>query len=166
MVCWPWMPTLSITSYLVFIHERTIMQTTTTQLNINTNDAGKLVLRVALAAMLLFHGVAKLSGGIGFVADMLAKAGLPAVFGYGVYIGEVVAPLLILVGLFTRPAALIVAINMIVAVLLAHTSQFFTLNETGGWALELQGMFFFAAVAVALLGAGRYSIGGANGRWN
>ena len=142
------------------------MQTTTTQLNTNTNDAGKLVLRIALAAMLLFHGVAKLSGGIGFVADMLAKAGLPAVFGYGVYIGEVVAPLLILFGLFTRPAALIVAINMIVAVLLAHTSQFFTLNETGGWALELQGMFFFAAVAVALLGAGRYSIGGVSGRLN
>jgi len=142
------------------------MQTTTTQLNTNNNDAGKLVLRVALAAMLLFHGVAKLSGGVGFVADMLAKAGLPAVFGYGVYIGEVVAPLLILVGLFTRPAALIVAINMIVAVLLAHTSQFFTLNETGGWALELQGMFFFAAVAVALLGAGRYSIGGVNGSLN
>ena len=142
------------------------MHTTTTQLNTNTNDAGKLVLRVALAAMLLFHGVAKLSGGIGFVADMLAKAGLPVVFGYGVYIGEVIAPLLILFGLFTRPAALVVAINMIVAVLLAHTSQFFTLNETGGWALELQGMYFFAAVAVALLGAGRYSIGGANGRWN
>jgi len=142
------------------------MHTTTTQLNTNNNDAGKLILRVALAAMLLFHGVAKLSGGIGFVADMLAKAGLPAVFGYGVYIGEVVAPLLILVGLFTRPAALIVAINMIVAVLLAHTSQFFTLNETGGWALELQGMFFFAAVAVALLGAGRYRIGGVNGRLN
>ena len=142
------------------------MHTTTTQLNTNTNDAGKLVLRVALAAMLLFHGVAKLSGGIGFVADMLAKAGLPAVFGYGVYIGEVIAPLLILFGLFTRPAALIVAINMIVAVLLAHTSQFFTLNETGGWALELQGMFFFASVAVALLGAGRYSIGGVNGRLN
>ena len=142
------------------------MHTTTTQSNTNPNDAGKLVLRVALAAMLLFHGVAKLSGGTGFVAAMLAKAGLPAVFGYGVYIGEVVAPLLILVGLFTRPAALIVAINMIVAVLLVHMSQLFTLNETGGWALELQGMFFFAAVTVALLGAGRYSLGGTSSRWN
>ncbi|MEW7849458.1 DoxX family protein [Massilia aurea] len=132
----------------------------------NTNDAGKLVLRVALASMLLFHGVAKLSGGIGFVGHMLAAAGLPAVFGYGVYIGEVVAPLFILFGLFSRPAALVVAVNMIVAVLLAHTSQFFTINETGGWALELQGMFFFAAVAVALMGAGRHSVGGVNGRWN
>ncbi len=142
------------------------MHTSTTHIPANTNDTGKLVLRVALGAMLLFHGVAKLSGGIGFVGDMLAKAGLPAVFGYGVYIGEVVAPLLILFGLFTRPAALVVAINMVVAVLLVHTSQFFTLNETGGWALELQGMFFFAAVAVALLGAGRYSVGGVNGRLN
>ena len=142
------------------------MHTSTTHIPANTNDTGKLALRVALGAMLLFHGVAKLSGGIGFVGDMLAKAGLPAVFGYGVYIGEVVAPLLILFGLFTRPAALVVAINMVVAVLLVHTSQFFTLNETGGWALELQGMFFFAAVAVALMGAGRYSVGGVNGRLN
>ena len=142
------------------------MHTSTTHIPANTNDTGKLVLRVALAAMLLFHGISKMSNGIGFIADMLAKAGLPAVFGYGVYIGEVVAPLFILFGLFTRPAALVVAINMIVAVLLAHTGQFFTLNETGGWALELQGMFFFAAVTVALLGAGRYSIGGVNGRLN
>lgn len=162
----PWTPTLSINHDLYFIHERTIMQTTTPQFNANTTDAGKLVLRVALAATLLFHGVSKMSNGIGFVADMLAAAGLPAVFGYGVYVGEVIAPLFILFGLFTRPAALVVAINMIVAVLLVHTSQFFTLNETGGWALELQGMFFFAAVTVALLGAGRYSVGGVNGRLN
>ena len=97
---------------------------------------------------------------------MLAKAGLPAALGYLVYVGEVIAPLMILAGIFTRPAALVVAINMIVAVLLVHTSQFFTLNKTGGWALELQGMYFFAAVAVALLGAGRYSLGGAAGRYN
>jgi putative oxidoreductase len=130
------------------------------------DDAGKLVLRVALAVMLLFHGISKLQHGIGFIADMLAKAGLPAVLGYGVYIGEVVAPLLILAGLLTRPAALVIAINMIVAVLLVHTKQFFTMNEQGGWALELQGMYFFAAIAIALLGAGRFSMGGANGKYN
>ena len=55
---------------------------------------------------------------------------------------------------------------MTVAIWLAHTSQLFTLNQTGGWALELQGMFFLAAVVVALIGAGRYSLGGINGRWN
>ena len=40
------------------------------------------------------------------------------------------------------------------------------MSKTGGWALELQGMFFFAALAVALLGAGRLSMGGINGRLN
>jgi putative oxidoreductase len=141
------------------------MQTPTTSFT-NTDDVGKLVLRAALGITLLFHGVSKLFGGIGFVADMLAQAGAPAFLGYGVYIGEVVAPLMILVGFYARPAALIVAVNMIVAVLLVHTSQFFTLNETGGWALELQGMFFFGAVAVALLGAGRFSLGGTANRFN
>jgi putative oxidoreductase len=139
---------------------------TNTNINTNTDDAGKLVLRAALAIMLLFHGYSKLTGGIGFVADMLAKAGAPAALGYLVYVGEVIAPLMLLAGIFTRPAALVVAINMIVAVLLVHTGQFFTLNQTGGWALELQGMYFFGAVAVALLGAGRYSLGGAAGRYN
>jgi putative oxidoreductase len=141
------------------------MQSNTT-IHTNTDDAGKLVLRAALAIILLFHGYAKLTGGIGFVGDMLAKAGAPAALGYLVYVGEVLAPLMILAGVFARPAALVVAINMVVAVLLVHTGQFFTINDTGGWALELQGMFFFAAVAVALLGAGRYSVSGVNGRYN
>jgi len=130
------------------------------------DDTGKLLLRAVLAVLLLFHGISKLIGGIGFITGMLEKAGLPGAFGYLVYIGEVVAPLLILVGVFTRPAALVVAINMVVALLLVHTSQFFSLNETGGWALELQGMYLGAALAVALLGAGRYSAGGLNGRFN
>jgi len=142
------------------------MHTTTSTTIRSTDDAGKLLLRAVLAILLLFHGVSKLSGGIGFITGMLQGLGLPAFLGYGVYIGEVVAPLLILVGLYTRPAALVVAINMVVALLLAHTGQFFTLSDTGGWALELQGMYFGGALAVALLGAGRYSLGGINGRFN
>jgi putative oxidoreductase len=40
------------------------------------------------------------------------------------------------------------------------------LNKQGGWALELQGMFLFGALAVAFLGAGRFSVGGTGGRYN
>jgi putative oxidoreductase len=139
--------------------------TTTTTLHIR-DDQGKFLLRAVLAILLLFHGVSKINGGIGFVTSMLQQAGLPTVLGYLVYIGEVVAPLLILIGLYTRPAALVVAVNMIVALLLVHTSQFFSLSDTGGWALELQGMYLGGAIAVALLGAGRYSVGGVGGRFN
>jgi putative oxidoreductase len=137
-----------------------------TSIKPSADDLGKLILRVTLAALILLHGISKLIGGVDFIAGMVAKAGLPPAVAYLVYVGEVVAPLMILLGVWTRIAALVVATNMIVAVLLVHTGEFFTLTKTGGWALELQAMFLVAAVVIALLGAGRYSVGGANGRWN
>ena len=130
------------------------------------DDAGRLLLRVVLGVFILLHGIAKLKGGPDFIVGTVVKAGLPALFGYFVYVGEVLAPMLLIVGLWTCAAAAIVAINMLVAVLLVHMNDLFALSKTGGWALELQGMFFFTAVAVVLLGAGRYSIGGTNGKWN
>lgn len=129
-------------------------------------DTGKLILRLALGLLILFHGVSKLMNGIDPILAGVTGAGLPRAFGYLVYVGEVVAPLLIVIGFFTRPAALVISINMMFAVYLVHTTQFFTLAKTGGWALELQGMYFFTALAIALMGAGRYSVGGTSGRWN
>jgi len=130
------------------------------------DDWGRLVLRLTLGILTLLHGIAKLQSGPGFVLGLVQQAGLPGFLAYGVYIGEVIAPLLIILGFFTRPAALVIVINMLVAFSLVHMSQIFTLGKQGGWALELQGFFLFTAVVVALLGAGRFSLGGSNGRFN
>jgi len=132
----------------------------------NNQDLGKLVLRVTLGVLILLHGIAKLIGGPGFILDVVTKAGLPSALAYGVYIGEVFAPLLLIVGAWTRLAAIIIVVNMLFALYLVHAADMFTLSKTGGWALELQGMYLFSALAVALLGAGRYSMGGHDGRWN
>jgi putative oxidoreductase len=132
----------------------------------SAEDVGKLVLRAALAILILLHGTAKLIGGIDFISGLVTKVGLPPAFAYLVFIGEVLAPILVLIGLWTRPAALLIALNMLTAIWLVHTGELFQLTKSGGWALELQGMFLFTAIAVALLGAGRYSVGGAGGRWN
>lgn len=140
------------------------MQTNT--INTSSDDLGKLVLRSAVAILVLLHGISKLIGGIDGITGMVTNAGLPAVFAYGVYIGEVIAPVLVLIGLWTRAAAAVMVINMIVAIMLAHLPDLAQMNKMGGWALELQGMFLFGAIAVALLGAGRYSVGGINGKWN
>lgn len=124
----------------------------------NMNEStGKLILRLALGGSILFHGIAKLMGGIDGVAGMVGAAGLPAFVAYGVYVGEVIAPLLVLAGWYSRVGAVVIAINMLFAIALAHGAQFFTLNGSGGWALELQGMFLLTAVAIALLGPGRFS---------
>ena len=129
-------------------------------------DAGKLLLRIAVGLLILFHGVAKVTGGIGSIADMLVKSGIPDGVGYLVYIGEVVAPLFVILGAWTRPAALVIAINMVVAVGMVHLNDLFSISKTGGYALELQTLYLFSAIAIALLGAGRYSLAGARGRWN
>lgn len=128
-------------------------------------DVGKLVLRVSVAGLLVLHGVAKLRHGIEGIVSSVHAHGLPTAFAYGVFIGEVVGPLLMLVGWNTRAGAALVAFNMIVAVWLSHASQFFTASKTGGWTLELQGLYFFGALAVALLGPGRYSISRGKGRY-
>jgi putative oxidoreductase len=129
-------------------------------------DTGKLVLRLVLGVLILLHGISKVMNGIDPILAGVTKAGLPQAFGYLVYVGEVLAPILIIVGFLTRPAALVIMINMLFAIYLVHTSQFFTLGKTGGWALELQGMYLFTALAIALLGAGRFSLGGTANRWN
>ena len=113
--------------------------------------AGFFILRWAVAGLILMHGISKLLGGLAPIEGMLAKAGLPAFIAYGALIGEVVAPLLVLANVMVAPAALVMALNMAVAVALAHSSQFFTLGKSGGWALELQGLYFFGSLAIALM---------------
>lgn len=124
------------------------------------DSLGKLILRLALGGSILLHGIAKLTGGIGGIEGLVKGAGLPWFLAYGVYVGEVIASLLVILGWYSRIGAVLIALNMLFAVFLAHRGEMFALNAQGGWALELQGMFLFTAVAVALFGPGRFSLNG------
>ncbi|MUV14038.1 DoxX family protein [Noviluteimonas gilva] len=130
-------------------------------MNQNTqNDLGRLILRVVLGLLILLHGIAKLRGGMGGIVGLVESHGLPGFLGYGVLIGEVLAPLMLIAGFYARIGALLVAANMLFAFALVHMGEIGHLNGQGGWALELQGMFLFTAIALALLGPGRYSVNG------
>ena len=131
-----------------------------------TDDMGKLVLRLSVGVLMLLHGIFKLQNGVGGIAGMLGSQGLPGFLAYGVYLGEVVGPVLVIIGLYTRVGAVLIIGNMLVALALAHSQELLSLGSMGGWALELQGMFLFGAVAIALLGAGKFSVGGVSGRYN
>lgn len=113
-------------------------------------QAAMVLLRVTLAVLMLFHGWAKITHGIGGIEALVAKTGLPSFLAYAVFIGEVIAPLLLLLGLYVVPAALIVVIHMIVALLLVHTNHWMQLNQSGGWALELQAFFLISALVIAM----------------
>lgn len=122
------------------------------------DDTGKLILRWALGLLVLSHGLSKLFGSLDGIRGMLASYGLPEVLVYGVLVGEVLAPLLLLAGVLTRVGGALVVVNMLVAIVLAHRPELLSMNDQGGWALELQGMFLFTGLALVFLGSGRYAI--------
>src|SRR5688572_22415295 len=132
---------------------------------LHNDDLGKLVLRLTVGGLMLFHGIAKLKG-VDWMDGMLAGRGLPTFIKYGVYIGELLVPALLIVGYFTRPAAIVLILNMIFAVWLANPDKVSKLNEHGGWAIELQAFYLFGALALLFLGAGKYSASRGAGTWD
>ncbi|WP_410879997.1 DoxX family protein [Myroides sp. DW712] len=125
----------------------------------NTNqNTGLLISRIAIGFPMLFYGIGKVVHGIGFIQQVLVDKGLPAFFGYGVYVGEVIAPLLLVLGWRTRLAAAVFAVNCITAVLLVQSSLIFSLNENGGWAVELLLLYALVAVSLFFTGGGKYAL--------
>ena len=123
------------------------------------DKAGKFILRVALGGIILLHGIAKLKDGIDPITGMVTAQGLPAFLAYGVYVGEVLAPLMLIVGFYARIGGALVAINMLAALFLAHRADLLALNpQSGGWAIELQALLLFSAIAVMLIGPGKAGI--------
>ncbi len=126
----------------------------------HNHSLGLLILRLMVGGLMLFHGVAKIMhpDSLNFISGVLSNAGLPSFFSYGVYFGEVIAPLMIIAGISSRYGGLIVVANMAFVFFLVHTGDVFMLNEHGGWSLELQAFYMLSAVAVVLMGSGRFAI--------
>lgn len=119
---------------------------------------GLFIFRVSLAVLMLFHGLHKLANGLAGIEKMLSNAGLPTILAYGVYLGEIVAPIMMLIGYRTRLAALVFASVMVVAFLLAHPDKFFALGKAGAWAIETIALFFFGGLGLVFTGGGRYAV--------
>src|SRR5438876_3105073 len=123
------------------------------------DDIGKLILRLTVAVLLGFHGVSKLKGGIGWMAGPLHAHHVPMFVGYGVYVAEVIAPVLLILGIFTRPAALVIAFDLVMALVLVVQGKAFQIQpQGGGLGAELQFLYLFSALAIAFLGSGRFAL--------
>lgn len=121
-------------------------------------DLAKLLLRVSVGVLMFFHGLHKLNHGLEFIKSTLADAGLPEFLASGVILGEVIAPILLIIGFKTRFAALMVAGTMVMSIFLAFRDKLFTLNSFGGWIVELNVLFLMASLAIFFLGAGKYAV--------
>jgi putative oxidoreductase len=124
------------------------------------DDLGKLIVRLAVGVLILFHGVHKVlnPASLDSIRKMLVSANLPSLLAYGVYLGEVVGALMVILGVYSRIGGLLIAGNMLFAFGLAHRAQVFALTNTGGWALELQAFFLLSGLAIVFLGSGRFAV--------
>lgn len=129
------------------------------------SDLGLMILRVSLGMLMLLHGIAKIQHGTGFIEGVFEQNGLPKFFAYAVYVGEIIAPLMLLVGYRTRLAAVLLAGTMVVVVITAAMDKIGQLTEVGAWALEVQALFFFGALALFFTGGGKYGISHKN-QWD
>jgi putative oxidoreductase len=92
------------------------------------------------------------------ISGRLQGVGLPGALAYGVYVGEVLAPLLVIISFYSRIGALVIVISMLFAIGLAHSGDVFSISNTGGWAIALQAFLLLTAVAVALIGPGKFAV--------
>ncbi len=116
-----------------------------------TKDAGLLFLRIAIGVPFIIHGLAKfmnIAGTSGFFSSL----GLSKFFVYLVSGGELVAGIMIVLGLWSYIGGYIVSIIMLGAyAMVKHKMPFM-----GGY--ELDFVLFFGGLAIAMLGSGKYSI--------
>lgn len=123
------------------------------------HDLGKLILRLCVGGLMLFHGIFKLQYGIDGVSGLLESKGLPTFMAYGVYVGEILAPILILIGYQVRIAALVEIFTMLVAIYGMFGFSIFRLDDMGGWVIEHQLLYILPCLALFFMGGGRYGVG-------
>ena len=120
-------------------------------------DLALLVLRLALAAVLLYHGIPKLMNFgatvSGFQAMNIPAPTLTAAFAL---LSEVVGGILILLGVAVDLAGILVVIDMLGAIFTVHGAAGFDFTK-GGW--EHPFIVLAMALALALAGPGRTSVG-------
>ena len=123
------------------------------------SDAGTLFLRIGIGFAFIFvHGWGKIFGGPELWAKLggsMANLGItfaPTFWGFMAAAAEFGGGILILFGLFTRPAAAFMAFTMFVAFMM-HSSKL------DPWSKTIYPMEMFAVfMALLFIGAGKYSI--------
>lgn len=122
-------------------------------------DLGILIARLGLGICVLTHGFHKILNGIGGVKTILVKAGLPEFTAYFVYVGEVLAPLMIILGIFSRVASVLLIGTCLTILYTYHgLSNLFELTNVGGFKAEIVYLYMTLSLSILFIGSGKYAL--------
>jgi len=121
---------------------------------------GLAILRVVLGIAIAVHGWGKLNGGVGNVAGFFGSLGIPVpgLMAWVVTIVELGAGILLIVGFLTQIAGILIAIDMLGAILFAFLLRGAPFVENGAITWETEAVFGAAALCLALAGPGAWSV--------
>ncbi|MDL0088581.1 DoxX family protein [Campylobacter gastrosuis] len=125
---------------------------------LNNPDLGLLFIRLGLGVMLIMHGIAKIFNGVGFVKGLLVKQGLSEFIAYFAYLGEVVAPILLILGAFVRVASVFVLGTCGAILFLFYAPNLFDLTQHGGFKAEIVYLYLAMALCLVFSGSGKYAL--------
>lgn len=137
------------------------------KLTLTDNSTATAILRIVLGTVFFAHGAQKLFGwfgGYGFAESMASftgALGLPPLLAYLAMVAEFFGGLGLIFGLLTRVAALAIAVDMVVAIVMVHRHFGFFMNWSGEQRVEgFEYHLLVLAMAVFLMirGAGTASI--------
>lgn len=125
-------------------------------MNINL---GQFLLRLTVGVLMLPHGIAKLLNGHDKIIAQLQEQNLPSFLWLGVPIAEIVAPICLILGIFTRVSSTLIILTMIMTFILVHGAVGFAVNlDKGAFNAELSLFYMFTSFVIILIGPGNYSI--------
>ncbi|MFN7116181.1 MAG: DoxX family protein [Saprospiraceae bacterium] len=135
-------------------------------MSFHSDDIAKLILRLMIGWVMLPYGIDYAKDGLDFIFEVLKTNGLPSFLAYGVLLGELVGPILVLIGWWSRIGGALIFGTMLLSILLAHRDIMFEYNEFGGWSIALNALLSFGGLAIFFAGAGKYSLSRGKGKWD
>ena len=122
-------------------------------------DLGLLFLRLGLGICLFMHGFGKILHGVGGVKNILVDAGLPSFLAYFAYLSEVLAPIMIAVGFYSRLGALLVfGSSLVILYSFYGFSNLLELTNVNGFKAELIYLYIAMSLCIISTGSGKYAI--------
>lgn len=121
------------------------------------HDIAMLLIRLGLGVSIFMHGLNKIFNGLSFVRSVVLKLGLPEFVSYGVYLSEIIAPIMLMIGFYSRLGAFVIICSSIFIIYATYPNPL-ALTSHGGFSAEILYLYIFSSFCIVFNGSGKYAL--------